>query len=89
MSGHRGRQCHFPARVTPIDERMKRFDRFAPFGKELETRRLHDRRFQPAFLKAFVMWGSWEGAIVTARLPRSPGGGILSGSTAREACYWR
>jgi GH35 family endo-1,4-beta-xylanase len=31
-----GLQSHFPARVTPIDELMKRFDRFAAFGKELE-----------------------------------------------------
>jgi GH35 family endo-1,4-beta-xylanase len=31
-----GLQSHFPARVTPMDELMKRFDRFAAFGKELE-----------------------------------------------------
>jgi endo-1,4-beta-xylanase len=31
-----GLQGHFPARVTPMDDLMKRFDRFAAFGKELE-----------------------------------------------------
>jgi GH35 family endo-1,4-beta-xylanase len=31
-----GLQSHFPARVTPMDELMKRFDRFSAFGKELE-----------------------------------------------------
>src|SRR5581483_2538201 len=31
-----GLQSHFPARVTPMDELMKRFDRFAAFGNELE-----------------------------------------------------
>ena len=32
-----GLQSHFSARVTPIDELMKRFDRFAAFEKELEV----------------------------------------------------
>ncbi len=74
-----GLQSHFPARVTPIDELMKRFDRFAAFGKELEitefdidtsdeaTQRDYTRDFMTAAfsqpsVKAFLMWGFWEGA---------------------------
>lgn len=74
-----GLQCHFPARVTPMDELMKRFDRFAAFGKELEvtefdidtsdeatqadyTRDFMTAAFSQPSIKAFVMWGFWEGA---------------------------
>ncbi len=74
-----GLQCHFPARVTPIDELMKRFDRFAAFGKELEitefdidtsdeatqsdyTRDFMTAAFSQPSVKAFLMWGFWEGA---------------------------
>jgi endo-1,4-beta-xylanase len=74
-----GLQCHFPARVTPMDELMKRFDRFAAFGKELEitefdidisdeatqtdyTRDFMTAAFSQPSVKAFVMWGFWEGA---------------------------
>jgi GH35 family endo-1,4-beta-xylanase len=32
-----GLQSHFPARVTPMDDLMKRFARFAAFGKQLEV----------------------------------------------------
>jgi GH35 family endo-1,4-beta-xylanase len=31
-----GLQSHFPARMTPMDELLKRLDRFAAFGRELE-----------------------------------------------------
>jgi hypothetical protein len=31
-----GLQSHFPERVTPMDDLMKRLDRFAAFEKELE-----------------------------------------------------
>jgi endo-1,4-beta-xylanase len=74
-----GLQSHFPARVTPMDELMKRFDRFAAFGKELEitefdidtsdeatqtdyTRDFMTAAFSLPSVKAFVMWGFWEGA---------------------------
>ena len=74
-----GLQCHFPARITPMDELMKRFDRFAAFGKELEitefdidtsdeatqadyTRDFMTAAFSQPSVKAFVMWGFWEGA---------------------------
>jgi GH35 family endo-1,4-beta-xylanase len=74
-----GLQSHFPARVTPIDELMKRFDRFAAFGRELEitefdidtsdeatqtdyTRDFMTAAFSQPSVKAFVMWGFWEGA---------------------------
>ncbi|MBZ5586469.1 MAG: endo-1,4-beta-xylanase [Acidobacteriia bacterium] len=74
-----GLQCHFPARVTPMDDLMKRFDRFAAFGKELEitefdidtsdegtqadyTRDLLTVVFSQPSVKAFVLWGFWEGA---------------------------
>ncbi len=74
-----GLQSHFPARVTPMDELMKRFDRFAAFGKELEitefdintsdegtqadyTRDFMTAAFSQPAVKAFVMWGFWEGA---------------------------
>ncbi len=74
-----GLQSHFPARVTGIDDLLKRFDRFSAFGKELEitefdintqdeaTQADYTRDFltvafsQPA-VKAFLMWGFWEGA---------------------------
>jgi GH35 family endo-1,4-beta-xylanase len=74
-----GLQSHFPARVTPMDELMKRFDRFAAFGKELEitefdintpdeatqadyTRDFMTAAFSQPSVKAFLMWGFWEGA---------------------------
>lgn len=74
-----GLQSHFAARVTPMDEVMKRLDRFAAFGKELEitefdintsdeaTQADYTRDFMTAVfshpsVKAFVMWGFWEGA---------------------------
>lgn len=74
-----GLQSHFPARVTPMEELMKRFDRFAAFGKELEitefdidtsdeatqtdyTRDFMTATFSVPSVKAFVMWGFWEGA---------------------------
>lgn len=74
-----GLQSHFPARVTPMDELMKRLDRFAAFGKELEitefdidtsdeatqadyTRDFMTAAFSNPSVKAFVMWGFWEGA---------------------------
>jgi endo-1,4-beta-xylanase len=74
-----GLQSHFPARVTPIDELLRRFDRFAAFGKELEitefdidtsdeatqadyTRDFMTAAFSQPSVKAFVMWGFWEGA---------------------------
>jgi endo-1,4-beta-xylanase len=31
-----GLQCHFPARLTPMDDLVKRLDRFAAFGRDLE-----------------------------------------------------
>ena len=74
-----GLQCHFPARVTAMGELMKRSDRFAAFGKELEitefdidtsdeatqadyTRDFMTAAFSKPSVKAFVMWGFWEGA---------------------------
>lgn len=74
-----GLQSHFSARVTPMDELMKRLDRFAAFGKELEitefdidtsdeatqadyTRDFMTATFSHPSVKAFVMWGFWEGA---------------------------
>ncbi len=74
-----GLQSHFPARVTPIDELIKRVERFAAFGKELEvtefdidssdeatqadyTRDFMTVMFSQPQMKAFVMWGFWEGA---------------------------
>ena len=74
-----GLQGHFPARVTQMDDLMKRFDRFAAFGKELEitefdintsdeatqadyTRDFMTAAFSLPSVKAFLMWGFWEGA---------------------------
>ncbi len=74
-----GLQSHFPARVTPIEEVLKRLDRFAAFGKDLEitefdidtadeatqadyTRDFMTVAFSNPSVKAFVMWGFWEGA---------------------------
>jgi endo-1,4-beta-xylanase len=74
-----GLQSHFPARVTAMDEVMRRLDRFAGFGKELEitefdintndegtqadfTRDYLTATFSHPSVKAFVMWGFWEGA---------------------------
>jgi endo-1,4-beta-xylanase len=74
-----GLQSHFPARVTPMDELMKRLDRFAAFGRELEvtefdintsdeatqadyTRDFMTATFSHPQVKAFLMWGFWEGA---------------------------
>jgi endo-1,4-beta-xylanase len=74
-----GLQSHFPARVTPMDDLMKRFDRFAAFGKELEitefdintadevtqadyTRDFMTAAFSLPSVKAFLLWGFWEGA---------------------------
>ena len=74
-----GLQSHFPARVTPMEELLRRLDRFAKFGKELEitefdidtsdeaTQADYTRDFMTAVfsypqVKAFLMWGFWEGA---------------------------
>ena len=74
-----GLQSHFPARVTPMDELLKRLDRFAAFKKELEitefdidtsdevtqadyTRDFMTAAFSYPSVKAFLMWGFWEGA---------------------------
>jgi endo-1,4-beta-xylanase len=74
-----GLQSHFPARVTPMGELLKRIDRFAAFGRELEitefdidtpdeatqadyTRDFLTATFSQPSVKAFVMWGFWEGA---------------------------
>jgi len=74
-----GLQSHFPARVTPMDDLMKRFDRFAAFGKLLEitefdinttdeatqadyTRDFMTAAFSQPAVRAFVMWGFWEGS---------------------------
>jgi GH35 family endo-1,4-beta-xylanase len=74
-----GLQSHFSARVTPMDELLKRFDRFAAFGKELEitefdidtsdeatqadyTRDFMTAAFSYPSVKAFLMWGFWEGS---------------------------
>ena len=62
-----------------MDELIKRLDRFAAFGKELEitefdistsdeatqadyTRDFMTATFSHPLVKAFVMWGFWEGA---------------------------
>jgi GH35 family endo-1,4-beta-xylanase len=74
-----GLQSHFPSRVTPMDELIKRVERFAAFGKELEvtefdintsdegtqadyTRDFMTYMFSHPSMKAFVLWGFWEGA---------------------------
>ncbi len=74
-----GLQSHFPSRPTPMDELLRRLDRFAAFGKELEitefdidtsdeaTQADYTRDFMTAVfsypsVKAFLMWGFWEGA---------------------------
>ena len=74
-----GLQSHFSARVTPIDDLMKRFDRYAAFGKDLEitefdinttdeatqadyTRDFMTAAFSQPAVKAFMMWGFWEGS---------------------------
>ncbi len=74
-----GLQSHFPARVTGIDDLLKRFDRFSAFGKELEitefdintqdeatqadyTRDFLTIAFSQPRVKAFLMWGFWEGS---------------------------
>ncbi|MFB3777211.1 MAG: endo-1,4-beta-xylanase [Bryobacteraceae bacterium] len=74
-----GLQSHFPARVTPMEELLRRLDRFAAFGKELEvtefdistsdeaTQADYTHDFMTAVfsypqVKAFLMWGFWEGA---------------------------
>jgi GH35 family endo-1,4-beta-xylanase len=74
-----GLQSHFPARVTPMDDLMNRFARYAAFGRELEitefdidssdeatqadyTRDFLTASFSQPSVKAFVMWGFWEGA---------------------------
>ena len=74
-----GLQSHFPARVTPIDDLMKRFDRYAAFGKDLEitefdinttdegthadyTRDFMNAAFSQPAVRAFMMWGFWEGS---------------------------
>jgi GH35 family endo-1,4-beta-xylanase len=74
-----GLQCHFPSRVTDIDELIKRLDRFAAFGKELEvtefdistsdeatqadyTRDFMTLAFSYPQMKAFLLWGFWQGA---------------------------
>jgi endo-1,4-beta-xylanase len=74
-----GLQGHFPSRVTPMDELIKRVERYAAFGKELEvtefdintsdegtqadyTRDFMTYMFSNPSVKAFVLWGFWEGA---------------------------
>lgn len=74
-----GLQSHFSARVTPMDELLKRLDRYAAFGKELEitefdidtsdeatqadyTRDFMTAAFSHPSVKAFIMWGFWEGS---------------------------
>jgi endo-1,4-beta-xylanase len=74
-----GLQSHFPSRVTPIDELIRRVERYAAFGKELEvtefdintsdegtqadyTRDFMTYMFSNPSVKAFVLWGFWEGA---------------------------
>ncbi len=74
-----GLQSHFPSRVTPMDELLRRLDRFAAFGKELEitefdintsdevtqadyTRDFMTAAFSCPQVKAFLLWGFWEGA---------------------------
>jgi GH35 family endo-1,4-beta-xylanase len=74
-----GLQSHFPSRVTPMDELIRRTERFAAFGKELEvtefdintsdegtqadyTRDFMTYMFSTPSVKAFVLWGFWEGA---------------------------
>ena len=74
-----GLQSHFPSRVTPMDELLRRLDRFAAFGKELEitefdistsdevtqadyTRDFMTAAFSYPQVKAFLLWGFWEGA---------------------------
>ncbi len=74
-----GFQGHFPSRVTPMDELIRRTERFAAFGKELEvtefdintsdegtqadyTRDFMTYMFSNPSVKAFVLWGFWEGA---------------------------
>jgi endo-1,4-beta-xylanase len=74
-----GLQGHFPSRVTPMDELIRRTERFAAFGKELEvtefdintsdegtqadyTRDFMTYMFSNPSVKAFVLWGFWEGA---------------------------
>jgi endo-1,4-beta-xylanase len=74
-----GLQSHLPSRVTPMDELIKRVERYAAFGKELEvtefdintsdegtqadyTRDFMTYMFSTPSVKAFVLWGFWEGA---------------------------
>lgn len=74
-----GLQGHFPSRVTPMDELIRRVERYAAFGKELAvtefdintsdegtqadyTRDLMTYMFSHPSVKAFVLWGFWEGA---------------------------
>ena len=74
-----GLQSHFPSRVTGMDDLIKRVERFAAFGKELEvtefdintsddgtqadyTRDFMTYMFSNPSVKAFVLWGFWEGA---------------------------
>ena len=74
-----GLQSHFPSRVTGMDDLIRRVERFAAFGKELEvtefdintsddgtqadyTRDFMTYMFSNPSVKAFVLWGFWEGA---------------------------
>ena len=74
-----GLQGHFPSRVTAMDDLIRRVERFAAFGKELEvtefdintsdegtqadyTRDFMTYMFSHPSVKAFVLWGFWEGA---------------------------
>lgn len=74
-----GLQSHFPSRVTGMDNLIRRVERFAAFGKELEvtefdintsdegtqadyTRDFMTYMFSNPSVKAFVLWGFWEGA---------------------------
>ena len=74
-----GLQGHFPSRVTGMDDLIRRVERLAAFGKELEvtefdintsdegtqadyTRDFMTYMFSHPSVKAFVLWGFWEGA---------------------------
>jgi endo-1,4-beta-xylanase len=74
-----GLQSHLPSRVTPMDDLIRRVERYAAFGKELEvtefdintsdegtqadyTRDFMTYMFSNPSVKAFVLWGFWEGA---------------------------
>jgi GH35 family endo-1,4-beta-xylanase len=103
-----GLQSHFPARVTPMDELMKRLDRFAAFGKDLEITEFdidtldeatqadytHDFMtavFSHPSVKAFLMWGFWEGAHWRPRgaMLRRDWSSKLNGEVYRDLVFKR